>query len=568
MFDEKGKSTAEGFRFDFAFFLMGACMQKVKNPPTEVGTLKKGVLLLTVANLLVKVLGFVYKVPLNHLLGDEMASVNAATALFAVLYTASTAGIPGALSLSVSRARAVGDGKRIKRIFDATLALLLGVGLFLSLLIAFLARPLSLLQSDSAGFLCTLAIAPALFFTAATSVLRGFFQGFSNLIPTAVSELLEALGKAVFGVLLATLAVTVFGRSASSAAALAVFGITLGIMLGTLSLTLRYRREGRRLLSSVPVSGGKDIRAGAALRAVVLLSLPITLSAALMSTGSFIDAQMMRPLLERVLGDAALAKSLYSDYSTGALTLYNLPAVLVMPLSTALIPYISGAIASGREQRARRVTETALKLSSLISLPAALGLSVLSGPILSFVFRSDTDMAENAGPLLSVLAFCVFFSALLSVSSAALQAFKREKVPMLSLGVGVLVKLLTISPLVLRFGAVGVPLSTLLFFAVSATVNLVALCRTASLRPRVWDALLRPSLCALLSALSAHFTHRGLLPHLGADGALLLAILLAVLVYFSALLLLRAVGREELSMLPFVGKYFQNRENQGRKASL
>ncbi len=532
-------------------------MQKAQRSADTVGSLKKGVLFLTVANILVKVLGFIYKVPLNHLLGDEMANVNAATALFAVLYTASTAGIPGALSLSVSRALAMKDGGRIQKLFDTTLSLLLSVGFFLSLLLVFLARPLAALQSDGTGFLCTLAIAPALFFTAATSVLRGFFQGFSSLVPTAVSELLEALGKTVFGVLFATLAVSVFGKSVTTAAALAVFGITLGIMLGTLYLAVRYRREGRALLSSVPQTGGEEMRRRAALRTVLFLSFPITLSSALMSTGSFIDAQMMRPLLEAHLGDALLAKALYSDYSTGALTLYNLPAVLVMPLSTALIPYISGALAAGKRERAKHVTESAVKLASLISLPASLGLSVLSSPILSFVFRSDGDMAENAGPLLSVLAFCVFFSALLSVSSASLQAFKRERIPMLSLGVGVLVKLVSISPLVARFGAVGVPLSTLLFFAVSALINLVFLYRAASLRPRAIDAFFRPLLCAVLSALSAYFTHNGLLSRIGDDGALLLAILVAVFVYFSFAVLLRAVGKEELSMLPFVGKYFK-----------
>ena len=130
------------------------------------GSLKTGVLFLTVANLLVKVLGFAYKVPLNTLLGDEMASVNAATALFAVLYTAMAAGVPGALSLSVSRARALGEGKRIKRLFDATLFLLLGVGFLLSLVLFLIAKPLSRLDADGAGYLCTLAIAPALFFTA------------------------------------------------------------------------------------------------------------------------------------------------------------------------------------------------------------------------------------------------------------------------------------------------------------------------------------------------------------------------------------------------------------------
>lgn len=515
------------------------------------GSLKTGVLFLTVANLLVKVLGFAYKVPLNTLLGDEMASVNAATALFAVLYTAMAAGVPGALSLSVSRARALGEGKRIKRLFDATLFLLLGVGFLLSLALFLIAKPLSRLDADGASYLCTLAIAPALFFTAATSALRGFFQGFSRLVPTAVSELLEALGKAGFGVALAFLSVRVLEKSVHVAAALSVFGITLGIMLGTLFLALWYRKEGRGLLSVLP-SGAACSSYGVALGNVFRLALPITLSSALMSTSGLIDARLMRPLLEEYFGDPLLAKSLYSDYSTGALTLYNLPSVLITPLAAALIPYISGALASGKRARAGQMTERTLKLAVLLSLPSALGLSALASPILAFVFRSDRDMVENAGPSLSVLAFCVLFSALLTVSSASLQAFKKERLPILSLGIGVTVKLLLIKPLVAAFGTLGVPLSTLGFLATAAMVNLFLLYQTARMRVSLFDAFLRPLLCAAFTAATAYFTHRGMLAYTGNDVALLFSILLALAVYISLVFLSHAVSAEELSLLPFV----------------
>lgn len=522
------------------------------------GSLKKGVLFLTVANLLVKVLGFAYKVPLNALLGDEMASVNAATALFAVLYTAMAAGIPGALSLSVSRARAVGDGARIKRLFDTTLVLLLGVGFLLSFSLFLFAKPLAARGEE--GALCTLAIAPALFFTAATSVLRGYFQGFSRLVPTAISELFEAVGKAGFGVMLAFLALRVFDQSKASAAALAVFGITLGIMLGTLFLLLRYLGEGRALLRVMP-RGERSMRRREALRTVLLLALPITLSSALMSTSGLIDARMMRPLLEAYFGDARLAKALYSDYSTGALTLYNLPTVLIAPIGVALIPYISGAVASGQRERAKTVTERAVKLTLLVSLPSALGLSVLASPVLAFVFRGDTDMTRNAGPSLGVLALCVVFTALLTITSSALQAFKKERFPILSLGVGAAMKLFLISPLVKAFGTVGVPLSTLCFLGTAAVINIAFLYRTASLRVRFFDAFLRPAVCALFTAAVAYFTNRGLSLHIGADLSLLLAVLLSVLVYLALLFLLGAVKKEELAQLPF-GK---NKRAKGAK---
>lgn len=515
-------------------------------------SLRTGVLFLTVANLFVKVLGFVYKVPLNALLGDEMASVNAATAWFAVLYTATAAGIPGALSVSVSRARAMGDRERIRALFSTTLRLLLFVGLLVSLALLLLSRPLSGEGGDSKAYLCMIAIAPALFFTSATGVLRGFFQGFSNLVPTAVSEVLEALGKAVFGVLLALLSLRVFKKERVTAAALAVFGITLGVILGACYLALLYRRHGRRLLLTVGMAKGREApRTKEALHSVFVIAFPITLGAALMSLSGVLDAQMMRPLLTRYYGDAALAKSLYSDYSTGAVTLYNLPAVLVTPIAAALIPYLSGAQASGREERARRVTAAAIKLAAIVALPSAFGLSAFAAPILSFIFRSDGNMSENAGPALSVLAFCVFFAAILTITSAALQAGRKERLPLIALGVGICVKFLLMRLLVPRVGTIGVPLSTLGFFVTAALFNLLFLLWHSSLRLRWFDSLLRPLLCAFFSIGLGRMSYTGILAHAGADLSLVLTLLLSAALYLAFLIVFRAVGEDELALLPF-----------------
>ena len=516
------------------------------------GSLRTGVLLLTVANLLVKVLGFLYKVPLNAILGDEMANVNAAAALFALLYTVIAAGIPGALAVSVSRARAMGDGARIRVLLSSTLRLLLAVGFFAAVAVLLLAHPISRESGDGGAYLCTLAIAPALFFVSLTGVLRGFFQGFSSLVPTAVSEILEALGKVGFGVAFALLALRALGRTEAAAASLAVFGITLGVMMGAGYLALLYRRRARGMLLSV--AWGRDLpfcTTREARRTVLAVALPITLSAALLSLSTFIDAQLMRPLLSRYFADEALAKALYSDYSTGALTLYNLPLVLVTPISAALIPYIGGTVAAGERERAKGVTGAAVKLASLVSFPSALGLSAFAAPLLSFVFRADGDMAENAGPLLAVLAFCVVFSALLTLGCAILQAAGRERLPIFSLGVGVLVKLILMHVLVPRMGAVGVPLSTLGVYVVASLLNLVLLMRCGVLRIRIFDSFVRPLFCAAVSVLLSRMTYTGVLDALGADVSLLLAVLLAVLLYLALLFLLRAVGREEIALFPY-----------------
>ncbi len=531
-------------------------------------SLLSGVMLLTVANIIVKILGFFYKVPLNAVLGDEMANVNAAYAIYALLYTVSTAGIPNAVSLSVSRSRALGNTERAERIFRVTVTSLLLGGLFLSVLLIALARPISYFNSGGDSYLCLLAIAPALTFAAANSVLRGFFQGFERMEPTAVSELFEAFGKTGFGLLFAFAALYLGALGEARAAAFAVFAITVGVGMSAGYLALKYVREKPKLFThSFRLRTDESDRL--VLGAVMKIALPITLAAAMMSFSTLLDAQLMRPLLERYYGDAAMAKALYSDYSTGALTLYNLPTVLVTPLTAAMIPYIAAALERGDRIRAEHAMESALRAAAIVSLPCALGMSALASPILAFVFRGDRDMAENAGPLLSVLAAAVFFAAVFSVSGAVLQSAKEERKPIRSLVLGLAVKVVSMLTLTRLIGEAGVPWSTVLFFLTVSLSNLFYVRKTVGLRIRLGRTFFRPAIAALASAFCAWLAYFFLFPHLGNGFSLVLAIGAAIGVYTSLVFLLRCVGREELALLPGMNKLsrFSEMSENGNKCN-
>lgn len=526
-------------------------MQRTSVAKSGTQRLLSGVVLLTAANVIVKILGFFYKVPLNAVLGDEMANVNAAYAIYALLYTVSTAGVPNAVALSVSRARARGDGSA-GRILRVTASSFLLVGVFLAALLLFLAKPISLLNSGGDAYLCLLAIAPALAFASLNSVFRGYFQGFERMEPTAISELIEAVGKTLFGLLLAFLCLSHFNGSVRDAAALAVFAITVGVGLSALFLFLFYRRKRRELSSfSAKTEQGSE---RAVLFGVLSLALPITATAAMMSASSLLDAQLMRPLLSRFYGNPELAKALYSDYSTGALTLYNLPSILITPMSAAVIPFVAAALEKGERKRAKGAMETALRAAALLSLPCALGMSALSSPILSFVFRTDEDMAQNAGQLLSVLAISVFFVAVFTVTGAVLQAAKKEKLPLISLGVGLLVKLISLFALTLTVGEIGVPVSTLLFYFSVSAINLCFVRRELGLSVSFAKTFVRPALAAVICAIGAYFSYTLLLSRLRESIALLCALSFAVLLYFLAVVAFRCVGKEELSLLPFFRK--------------
>ena len=523
-------------------------MEKACSKGKEGGrSLVLGVLLLSVAHLLVKVFGFLYKVPLNRVLGDEMANVNAAYAVYTLLYMISTAGIPVAVSVLISEARARGQGS-VMRILRVSLLTLAAVGAAGTAALVALAGPISRANSGGDSYLCLLGIAPALFFVCLSSVLRGYFQGLGNLRPTAVSGVIEAFGKMALGLLFVRLVLTLPSGDTHLAAGYSVFGITVGIALGTLYLFIEYAIACRRSSFALPLAG-EEGSGRAILWRLIKVAVPIALGSAVMSLSSLVDSQLMRPLLAAHYGDQELAKAVFSDYSTGAVTLFNMPAILIYPITAAIVPYITAARTEGRLADATVAVASALRTAALVSLPAAFGMSALAGPILSFVFVGDGDMATHAGAPLSILALSIFPLAMLAVTNAVLQAYGRSGRPVLSMLFGVLIKILSLCLLTGSLGALAAPLGTLLFYLGALLLNAYFIWKDTPLRLELFSLLAAPAAGGALSAIIAFLLHTVAAPLPGAL-ALLLAIGAAVLVYIPTVLLLGGIRPEDFLLIP------------------
>lgn len=524
-----------------------------KTVDREKRMLFSGVAVLTLANLCVKIFGFLYKVPLNAMLGDEMANINTAYAIYTLLYTISTAGIPSAVALFISSARATGDRAGIKKLLFVSLYALLGIGFLMMLLLLVLAWPLSWLNSGGDSYLCMLAIAPSLFFVAAASVFRGYFQGFQNMRPTAVSELIESGGKLLFGLALVWSALHIWGLGGHVAAALSIGGITLGIALGAGYLAICFwrteKKGGLPLLTAQ--KEGTPPQERHILRQLLSVALPIAATSAMLNLSGLVDSQLMRPLLARYYGDEGLAKAIYSDYSTGALTLYNLPGILIYPIAAGIVPYIASSLALGRRRSAMSAMTSAFRVAALIALPCAVGLCLFATPILRFVFRGDEDMARHAGPLLAVLSVCVFFAALLTVTNAVLQAVHKEKRPIIAVGIGLVIKLLATVFLTGRMGAVGTPVATFLFFAAVCGIDLYFLKKETGASLAWGQVLFKPLLAALFGVGGGFLLFLVLLPRLGNSISLLLGIGVSFVLYIPAVFASGSVTKADLALLPW-----------------
>ena len=512
-----------------------------------------GVVVLTVANLLVKVIGLLFKIPMNSVVGDEgMGYYTSAYTIYTFFYMISTAGLPVAVSIMISESRSKGQLKQIKKIFRTTVLLFLGVGLVGMIAMFLGANTFAGLLKAEPTSICIMAIAPTLFFICISSALRGYFQGFQQMVPTAVSELIEALCKLALGILFALYALDQ-GYAIHIVAAYAAAGLTIGAGLGMLYLCLTkvFFKESAYTEEFVAEVGVSDVvdPSGKILKRLVSIALPITISASVMSLTNMIDMVIVQRLLQGNGMTQEMATTVYGNYTTLAVPMFNLPPVLIYPISAAIIPLLSATKSQNDPSRSRTIMESSLRVAVLIGVPCAFGMSALAKPILNLFYRVPESI-EMAAPLLRILAPSTLFVCILSVTNAILQACGQERKPVISMLAGAAVKLISNYFLIQIIGMKGTPISTFLCYLTVTCLNFTFVAKYAKIIPNIVTVFIRPFICGLVcagTALGAYTLYENIIvPKL----ATLAAIVTAGIVYVLLIFILKAVTADDVKLLP------------------
>ena len=272
-----------------------------------------------------------------------------------------------------------------------------------------------------------------------------------------------------------------------------------------------------------------------------------------MSLVSLLDTVLICARLGRAGFAPEIANAIYSSYGNLAIPLYNLVPSLLSPLTLALMPLLGACFAADDRAGAQGALSSALRLTSLFSMPAALGLAVFARPILSLIYVGQSAAIDVAAPLLSILALSEVPAGLITLAGAALQAMGHTLVPVLAMGAGAIVKLvvevaLLAIPCVHIYGA---PVSTLACNLTVLIVEAVALGRILPFRVRIARDLLRPFLAAICSVGAGAGLYLLLLRTCGEAIWQMPTVLLFVLLLFGILALrARAIEHDNLLAVP------------------
>jgi stage V sporulation protein B len=253
----------------------------------------------------------------------------------------------------------------------------------------------------------------------------------------------------------------------------------------------------------------------------------------------------------------------YSELDAGILygvygkvqTLFNLPAAFMTPLTIAIVPAVAGAIAKGNRIEAEKTSEDAMRMASVISMPMGVGLAVLSFPIVNVLYPNSNE----AGPgLLSIMGIASFFVCIVLMENAILQASGKERLPMIALISGSLLKIL-VNWIIIAIPSVniyGAPVGTLLGYGCMALLDYIFIRTALKEKPNLWKALGKPLLCSCIMGASAFGAYRLASTLLGTGDKLRMlvsmaaAMLVAVLVYLAAVIGMKCITNDDMKLIP------------------
>ena len=543
-------------------------------------TFLHGAALLALATAVVKIVGALYKLPLKMVIGDEGYSYfSSAYDIYTVLLLVSTAGLPVAMSRMISQATSLNDSAQARRVYNTSRALFLGIGAVSTALMMLFCKALAQSQEQPDAWMAIFCLAPCAFFMGIISTYRGFFQGQGNMIPTSKSQVLEAVIKLTVGLASAVL-ILHFTNSIPAAAAGAILGVTMSCLVSVIYLFSVFRKQGdsdilaekqplfcgltcKRLLAiAVPITIGA---AGLQLLTVIETSLYMDRLVGLLETNrltaGIVDVLRADVLESNPLGltaaelNSKVAANMKGIYNLSQ-TIYNLPNSFITPITVSIIPAITAHLTLKNDSMTRSTEESAARITGLLSLPCAVGLMVMSQPVMSLLGGYTGEKLELAGQLLSILGISVFLHAIVLLTNAIMQAHGHANLPvvnMLCSGIFrlVVVFLLSGNP---DIGILGVPIGTALCNLAICVLNLFSMAKCVPQKPALVKNLLRSAIPAAIMGAVAYFSWQGLVHFLGADTSRVILcgvpIALAACVYLVCVVLFKSITREDCLLLP------------------
>lgn len=521
------------------------------------------------AGILVRIIGVLYRSPVTSIIGDEgNGYYSIAYNIYAMVLLISSYSIPMAVSKVVSGKLALKQYKEAHKVFRCALIYVLIVGAIASLF-TFFGASILVPDSQTNAISVLRVLAPAIFLSGFLGVLRGYFQAHSTMMPTSISQIIEQVLNAIISIGAALLfirlfagdnedGVPVFGAMGSAA------GIVAGVAAGLIFMIFIYRQNRPYFHRHYMQDAAKEESSYREIfRIIFLMITPVILSTFVYNISTTIDQTIFMDVMDYkgMLSDTAAA--LYGVFSGKYWVLINVPVALANSMSTAMIPAVSSAYTIEDYEECNAQVKQAIHFTMMISIPSAVGLSVLAYPVMQVLFPQKATI-DLAVMLLHIGCISVVFYSLSTITNGVLQGIGKVNVPLRNAALSLFIHVLVLAGLLYftNMDLLALIFATMLYAFLMCLLNSISVRKYLGYRQEVRKTFVIPAIAAAGMGVLCYIFYQGLYFILGgALGAvlpvrllvfvcLMVSIAFAVLVYFVLLLKLKGVSEQELRNFP------------------
>lgn len=517
----------------------------------------KGTLILTVAGVVVKVIGSLNWIFVSRILGGEgIGLYQMAFPIYFFAFTVSTAGVPVAISIITAERVALKDIFGAKRIFKISMSLMTFTGLLFTALTYFGAQWLIDFHfiRDPRAYWSVVALAPTVFFVTLLASSRGYLQGWQRMTPTAVSQIVEQIFRVVTMIMFASLFLPYGIDFAAAGASLGAFAGAVSGLIVLLYFHWKLERDivieyGKEIK---PLPGTQQSSTWQIIKRIFALSLPVSAASIMLPVVSNLDLAIVPQRLE-VAGYSVNEATELFGYLTGmAVPLVNLSTILTASLAVSLVPAISKARALQDAKLVFSQTASGIRISNFVCFPAFVIVLVLATPISTLIYN-----APGAGPAVLVSSFSIVLLGLHQVSTAVLQGLGHPSIPMINMVIAAVAKVvlnwvLTAQP---SLGIMGAAWATAADMGVAAVINLYFINKYIGYRMEMLQ-FIKTMAAAAVMAVAIYFFYDMTMARFGSNVLSTFgAVPVGCLVYLVVLLLIGGMLEEDIARIPMIGRF-------------
>ncbi len=522
--------------------------------------------ILAAAGIISRIIGLLYRGPLHSVIGSAgLGFYSSAYNYYTIVLLISSYSIPSAISKVIAQKLAVKEYRNAHRIFLGSMVYVLVVGGAASLLLFFGA---GLFVADEAIYVLR-TLAPTVFVYGMLGVLRGYFQAHKSMVQTSVSQILEQIANAIVSVGAAYFLIKGFMgtmeepagveaqmQRATYGAVGGALGTGAGVLVALLFMAGIYALNRNMIQRRIARDRHSRVDSyGEIFRMITSVVTPFIISTAVYNLSSTVNNSLYTKFWPQSSGlDTVKIHTDWGLFAGQAMTISNIPIAFASAMTSAMIPAVAQLIAARDEQGAREKIGAATKSTMIISIPCAMGVFVLAKPITSLLFGTNTpEQLDFSAKLLMALSLSVIFYAWSTLNNSVLQGLGRVNIPIINAGIALVLQ--TVTAVLLLFATkldlYSIAIANTVYSAAMCLLNQHSVRKAIGYRQEVVKSFGIPSLASVFMGAAAWAVYEGfyLLTN-SMQISVIPAVLVAVIVYFAMLILLRGVDEKELRGFP------------------